>query len=119
MLGQAEREGKLNPETGHAAEAVLPLYQSPLDQFGARGLIGGTYALPANRARVAAGIRANARNRFSDGLMEVSHVPSEINIYQMPTIIVSYQLPNNHSQQGQSRRLPTNMVAPQLAWSPG
>lgn len=118
MLGQAERLGVLNPETGHAAEAVLPVYKSPLDQFGASQNFEGPLVIPWAFTRVARGVRANDIRREEDALMNVSNKPSEINIYQMPTILVSYQLPGTKSMVPQNNRLPLNMVAPKLAWSP-
>jgi len=117
MLGQAWKRATLNPETGHTGEAVLPLYLSPLLQFHAEQNFEQMLVTPWAFTRAARGIHATDIRRQSDALMNVSNKQSEINIYQMPTIIVTQQLPNNQTS-AQNRRLPLNMVNPRLAWSP-
>ena len=117
MLGQAWKRGILNPEKGHAAEAALPVFQSPLDQFGASQNFEEMLVVPLAFTRVGMGIPASDARKQSDALMNVSNKPSEINVAPMPTIIVSSQMPRNQTS-AQNRRLPLHMVSPRLAWSP-
>ena len=117
MIGQALKNGVLNPEVGHRDGVALPIYQSPLTQFMADQSFDLPLVIPWAFTRVGRGIRATDQRRESDALMNVSNKPSELNIYQMPTIIINSQLPNNQSSP-QNARLPLNMVAPALAWKP-
>lgn len=117
MIGQALKRGTLNPETGKTAEATLPVYQSPLTEYLADENFTQPLVTPWAFTRAARGIRATSTRRQSDALMNVSNKPSELNIYQMPTIIVASQPPANQ-RSAQGNRLPLNFVNPSLAWSP-
>ena len=91
-----------------------------LSKYGAKTGFQFAVAFPWLTSNVARGIMATDENKRSDGLLRLAQVDSILNIYQVPIVYVQRQYPAtaNGAAGAGSKRLPLNMVAPKLAWSP-